>query len=406
MAQRKQGRWLFSLLAVALIGGALTWAFWPRPTLVDIGTVMRGPMQVTIDEEGRTQVHSAYVVSTPIAGRLMRVPVEVGDEVIEDETIVARMRPTAPAALDIRTREQAEANIAAAQAALRVSKADVSKARADRDLAKASLTRTQTLFDRDIVSQAALDTAERAMRAADATLDTMQAAVSMRVAELNNAQANLLRFDDPQFSDALGNENEIPILAPTSGTILAVLQESEKTVAVGTPILEIGDIGADLEIEVNLLSTDAVQVRVGQNVIIDNWGGDHVLAGVVHKISPTGFTKVSALGVEEQRVEATIRFVGDTEDRNGLGHGFRVEARIVVWEQPQAVIVPSSSIYRTTSGWALFLVVDGIAQQVAVQVAANNGLQAAIEDGVQPDDQIILYPPSGLISGSAVAPRY
>ena len=405
MAKHTHSRFAITAIALALVAAALTWAFWPQPLLVDFGTVARGPMRVTIDEEGVTRVANAYVVSTPIAGRLERVAIEVGDEVIRDETVVARMRPTAPSALDVRTREQAAAGVAAASAGLRVAEADVKKAMADRDLAQASLERTRTLFDKGIVSQSALDTAERAMRAALAALDTARAAVSMRAAEVKNAQAQLLGFDDRALAEALAAEQAIPMLAPTSGTVLRIMQESETTVAAGTPVLEIGDIAADLEITVDLLSTDAVQVRLGQAVIVDDWGGPVPLEGTVHKIAPTGFTKVSALGVEEQRVRTTIRFTSPPEARAGLGHGFRVEARIVVWSQPDAVTVPASSLFRSRDGWALFVVEQGLARERAVDVAANNGLTAAIASGVEPDEQIVLYPPTGLMDGNSVAAR-
>lgn len=405
MAKHRKSRTWATLSASLVVAAGLVFAFWPRATLVDIGTVSQGPMRVTIDEEGRTRVHDAYVVSTPIAGRLLRLTAEVGDDVIKGETIVARMQPSAPNALDVRTREQAEAGVTAAQAALRVAGADVNKARADRDLAQSDFDRTQTLFDKGIASQSALDAASRSLRAADATLDTARAAVSMRVAELNNAQAQLLTFDDKQLGEALETQETIPLPAPASGTILQIMQPSEITVAAGTPIMEIGDIARDLEVQVDLVSTDAVQVHVGQPVLIDDWGGPRVLNGEIRHIAPFGFTKVSALGVEEQRVTTTIRFTDPPEARAGLGHGFRVEARIVTWSATDAVTVPASALYRKGDGWALFVVENGRAQDRAVTVEANNGLSAAISTGVKPGDAIILYPPSGLMPGTKVAQR-
>ncbi|MEC3862515.1 HlyD family efflux transporter periplasmic adaptor subunit [Mesobacterium sp. TK19101] len=405
MAEHRKSRTWTTVIAVLIVAAGLVYAFWPRATLVDIGTVGQGPMRVTIDEEGRTQVRNAYVVSTPIAGKLLRLTAEVGDDVIKGETIVARMQPSAPAMLDVRTREQADAGVTAAQAALRVAEADVNKARADRDLAQADFDRTQTLFGKGIASQSALDAARRGLRAAEATLDTTRAAVSMRVAELNNAQAQLLTFDDRQLGEALQTQETIPLMAPASGTILQVMQESETTVAAGTPIMEIGDIARDLEVRVDLLSTDAVQVRVGQQVLIDDWGGPQILGGEIRHIAPFGFTKVSALGVEEQRVTTTIRFTGAPEARAGLGHGFRVEARIVTWSAETAVTVPASALYRKGDGWALYVVENGTAQEREVAVEANNGLSAAISRGVTPGDAIILYPPSGLLPGTKVAQR-
>jgi HlyD family secretion protein len=369
--------------------------------LVDMAQVARAPMQVTIDEEGRTQVHEAYVVSTPIAGRLMRLTVHAGDKVAAD-SVVARMLPTSPAALDARTREQASANVKAAEAALRVAEADVNKAQADRDLAEANLERTRRLFDSGIVSKAALDNVERAARAANAALDTARAAISIRIAELNNARAALISFEDTGEA----GDNVLSLVAPVQGSVLRIMQRSEITVPAGTPILEIGNIESDLEVVAELLSTDAVQIAPGDAVIIDNWGGADVLMGTVARIEPWGFTKVSALGVEEQRVKVTIAFSSPFEDRAALGHGFRVETRIITWTDDAALTVPAGALFRNgTEGWALFVVRDGIAQLTPVQVAANNGLTAAIAEGVAEGDPIVLYPPAGLEDGQTVAKR-
>lgn len=407
MAGQKHSRLGITLVAGALVAGVLTYAFWPRPTLVDMGAVTQAPMQVTIDEEGRTQVHAPYVVSTPIAGRMMRLSVEPGDMVALGD-VVARMLPSATSALDARSREQARANVQSAEAALRVAEADLNKARADRDLAEANLARTRRLFDSGIVSQAALDADETAARAANAALDTARAAISMRVADLNNARAALISFDDTGLAEAIAaQEGEaLPLKAPVPGAVLRIMQKSEITLPAGTPILEIGNIEDDLEVLAELLSTDAVQIAPGDRVIIDNWGGDTPLLGEVARIEPWGFTKVSALGVEEQRVNVTIRFLSPYEDRQALGHGFRVEVRIVTWAEDEALTVPAGALFRDgPDKWALFVVQDGTAVQRGVTVAANNGLTAAISDGVAAGEQIILYPPAGLEDGQAVARR-
>ncbi|MGH1355764.1 MAG: efflux RND transporter periplasmic adaptor subunit [Thalassovita sp.] len=404
MAQKKRSRMVVTLVVLALIGGALTYAFWPRPVLVDMASVTRAPMQVTIDEEGRTQVHEAYVVSTPIAGRLMRLTVQPGDKVTAD-TVVARMLPTSPAALDARSREQASTNVKAAEAALRVAEADVNKAQADRDLAEANLERTRRLYESDIASKAALETVERAARAANAALDTTRAAISMRIAELNNARAALISFDGAANGGDEG-ENVLSLVAPVQGSVLRIMQRSEITVPAGTPILEIGSIETDLEVVAELLSTDAVQIAPGDSVIIDNWGGEDVLMGTVSRIEPWGFTKVSALGVEEQRVKVTIAFTSPFQDRAALGHGFRVETRIITWTDDAALTVPAGALFRNgLDGWALFVIRDGAAVLTPVKVAANNGLTAALSDGVAEGDPIVLYPPAGLEDGQTVAKR-
>ncbi|CUH67376.1 macrolide transporter subunit MacA [Thalassovita gelatinovora] len=407
MAGKTYARRFISLTAMVLVVGALAYAFWPRPTLVDLGSVVTGPMRVTIAEEARTQVHDPYTVSTPITGRLLRLAVEPGDEVTAQKTVVARMLPTTPTALDARSREQARGSVTAAEAALRVAQAEVNKARADRDLAEANLARTQKLFDSDIASQAALENDARTARAANAALDTARAAISMRVAELNNAEAALQNFDGLSQNGASNTQQDelFSLLAPISGRILQVLQRSETTLPAGTPIVEIGDIRNDLEVVSEMLSTDAVQIAPGDEVIIDQWGGEAPLNGVVARIEPRGFTKVSALGVEEQRVRVTIRFTDPPETRTGLGHGFRVEAQVVTWASDHAVIVPAGALFRQGTDWAVFTVDGGTAQAQTVQIEANNGLQAAISNGVSAGDTIVLYPPSGLEDGQRVAQR-
>ena len=285
---KKLSRRIFIGGAALLIGGALFHAFMGQPVLVDMGEVTRGAMMVTIDEEARTRVSDAYVVSTPIAGRLMRVEVEPGDVVSKDVSVVARMLPSNPAALDIRTREQARAAIAATEAALRVAQADLNKAMADQDLAQSDVTRARRLFDDGIASRAALDRAEREWRTVEATVDTARAAISMRNADLENARARLISFEDPAVYAALGVSaaNAIPLTAPVDGRILRIIQQSETTLPAGAPILEIGDTEKDLEIVVELLSTDAVQISEGNRVIIDNWGGADNLEGNVERVDP------------------------------------------------------------------------------------------------------------------------
>ena len=405
--KKKHTHGLITFGVVVLIAAGLTYTFWPRSLIVDIGTVEREPMIVTVNEEGRTRVQESYVVSTPIAGRLLRVQVEPGDHVVSDQTIIARMLPTNPEALDIRSREQALADVNSAKAALRVSQAEFNKAMADHELANSDLERTQTLFKSGTVSKAALDRAEQAARSAQAAMDTARAAISMRIANLDSANARLISFNDPgQIIDAETALNQTTIIkAPVTGSILRLMQVSETTVSAGTPILEIGDISNDLEVIVELLSTDAVKVDVGDRVIIDDWGGASVLSGVVHRIDPWGFTKFSALGVEEQRVNAVIKFTDPQENREGLGHGFRVEVRIVIWEDPTALTVPSSALFRENNDWTVFVVSGGRAVLTPVEIGHNNGIQAEIVSGLEAGESIILYPGARIEDGARVEQR-
>ena len=295
----------------------------------------------------------------------------------------------------------------AAQAALRVAQADYMRANADYELAQENYDRTKQLWESDTVSKAALDRAERELQAARAALDTATAAISMRAAELKNAQAQLIGFDDQRLAAALGagQLKPIPLKSPETGTVLRVMQESETVLPPGTPIMEIGNIEEDLEVVVELLSTDAVQVKPGDRVIIDKWGGIGPLSGVVDRIDPWGFTKFSALGVEEQRVRVYVRFTDPPQSRGRLGHGFRVEARIVIWEEEDAVIVPSSALFRDAGSWAVFVVSDGVVEIRRVEVGQNNGVTASIVSGLEPGERIVLYPGSELEPGTRVAQR-
>lgn len=391
----------------AILAGMLAYTFWPRPILVDMDQVALTPMVVTIDEEAKTRVRDAYVVSAPIAGRVLRVEVEPGDAVTGGETIIAHMLPLNPSALDIRTREQARATVSAAEAGLRVARADYNKAMADKDLADVDLDRSRKLHERGIIANAAMERAERAWRAATASLDTAKAAISMREADLANARALLISFSENPApgTNAPAKEEAIPLNAPVSGRILQVMQKSETTLAAGAPIMEIGDITNDLEIVVELLSTDAVQVAAGDRVIVEKWGGPDALSGVVERVEPWGFTKFSALGVEEQRVNAIIKFTDPVERRKSLGHGFRVETRIVVWESENALAVPSSALFREKGAWAVFTVVDGRAQFKPIEIGRNNGIHAQVLNGVEAGDRIILYPGPGITDGVRVEQR-
>ncbi|SNY91556.1 HlyD family secretion protein [Cohaesibacter sp. ES.047] len=402
---KKKSRSAFTILAALLTVGALAYAFWPRPTMVDIGQVTRGSMMVTIDEEGKTRVRDAYVVSTPVAGRLMRVEADPGDAVIKNETIVARMRPTNPSALDIRTREQARAAVTAAEAALRVARADLNKAIGDLDYARSEWKRTEALSEQGTASTATLELKRKSVRSASAMKDNAEAAIAVREAELANARARLISFDGSDLASAKFEEKAIPLRAPTTGRILRILQQSETTLPAGSKIMEIGNIDNDLEVEVDLLSSDAVQISPGDRVLIEQWGGSDQLEGKVERIDPWGYEKYSSLGVEEQRVNAIIQFTGSEASRSKLGHGYRVEVKIIIWQQNDILLIPSNALFRDGQDWAVFKVVDGRAEKTNVTVGKDNGLKAQILDGLNEGDQIILYPSSGITSGIRVKQR-
>ncbi|MAM37011.1 MAG: RND transporter [Erythrobacter sp.] len=390
MTRKRTSRFYLTLGGVGLVVALLVFAFWPSATMVDMGTVTQGPMRLTIDEEGRTRVHDSYVLSAPAAGRLQRVEVEPGDQVIAGSTLVAVLQP---APLDPRAQARARAEVAMAQAAVRAARDEAGRAAAEKELADGNLAREQKLWALASTSREAFETAQRDARSAAATVRAAGATVSSRQAELERARAEL------------SGGTSIPILAPVSGRVLKVTQQSAATLAAGAQIMEIGNIESDLEVLVELLSTDAVQVAPGNRVLIDNWGGARPLEGVVARIEPQGFTKVSALGVEEQRVNTIVRLAASRAGRPSLGSGFRVEARIVVWEAPNAMIVPASALFREQAGWAVFVVVDGKAELRKVRIGRNNGVQAQVLEGLKKGETVILYPASDLADGTRVERR-
>lgn len=406
MAKKKSKKYL-TISVIVLLAVLLTFAFWPRPLMVDMGEVVRNHLVITIDEEGKTRVHDSYIVSTPVAGRLLRVHVEPGDQVIEKESVVAEMLPQIPAALDVRSLAEIRADIAAAEAALRTARADHNKAAADKKLAEAELGRTARLEKSKLMSRSELDLALRQAHAAEAALKAAQATIAMRKAEIDNARARLIGLNDNDLVNHSGGRAEkiFSLHAPVTGQVLRLFQESESTLAAGTPVMEIGNIESDLEVVVELLSSDSVQVFPGNRVVFTGWGGPGNLKGVVQRIEPWGFTKVSALGVEEQRVNTIIRFTDPQHAWKKLGHGFRIEAKIVVWEKPSALVVPSSALFRLGRDWAVFQVLDEKATLRRVEIGQNNGVEAQVSDGLELGNRVILYPSSALTDGTRVAER-
>lgn len=403
----KLSRNVLIVAAIAAIAITLFWAFTPRPTEVDLGDVRRSDLTVTIDEEGQTKVRETYIVSTPVAGRLLRVQLHPGDPVIKRETVVAQMRPINPTVLDSRTREQASAALNGSLAALRVAQAEMSAASAAEELATLDFERTKSLFESGISSEVALQRARTALQTSQARRETAEASIELREAEVANARANLVSITDLGLENINGErrDDEIPLYSPIDGRILQVLQESETTLPVGAPIMEIGDIASGLEVEVELISSDAVQVTVGDSVILRDWGGANDLQGEVRRIDPYGITKYSALGVEEQRVPVEIALLTPAEERPGLGHGYRLEVAIVIWQAMDILTVPASALFREGGQWSVFVERDGMAQLTAVEIGESDGTSSEVISGLDEGDKVVLYPSAAIDSGSAIIAR-
>ncbi|WP_420426667.1 efflux RND transporter periplasmic adaptor subunit [Algiphilus sp.] len=387
---------------VVVLVGFFVFAFLPDPVPVDMATLERGPMTVHVRDEGRTRVRDIYIVSAPVSGHLLRLDGQVGDKVQAGETLIARFLPNDPAFLDARSRRQAEAAVRSARAALSLAEAEKRKAEAQLEFAKAEAARAQRLSERGSYSGADLERAELALKTAKAAFETARAAAQVRAAELENAQAVLT--NPGEDNTAADDDGIVEVVAPTDGRILRVLQESETVVAAGTPLVELGD-PQQMEIVVDVLSRDAVRIQEGAAVAITGWGGDHALAGTVRRIEPYGFTKVSALGIEEQRVNVIIDLDAPPAQWSSLGHGFRVDADITVWHADDVLRVPTSALFRHEGDWAAYLVNEGRAQRALLSIGKNNGELAEVLGGVDAGATVVLHPSERISDGVRLTSR-
>jgi HlyD family secretion protein len=352
-------------------------------------------MQVTIDEEGETRVRERFVVSAPVAGRLERIELEPGDRVARGQTVLARMTPVQAPLLDPRTRAELSAAIEAARAAVGQTQAERNRANAALARARSSLSRQEALSEAGLIARDELESAQTAVRSAEEAARAAEFALNRTEYDLQLARARLQ-------TPGAGSGN-VQIVAPIDGAILRRLRESASVVAAGEPLLELGD-PTRLEIVADLLSTDAVRVQAGGDVLIDQWGGAEPLRGRVRRVEPSGFMKVSALGVEEQRVNVIIDFV-DAAAARALGDGYRVEVRIVIWRQEQTLKVPVGSLFRHGEGWAVFVAADGVARLRPVRLGQRNENEGQILSGLSAGDTIVLHPPDTLIDGTKIAVR-
>jgi HlyD family secretion protein len=391
--------WLPAFLALA---GALAWLFRPQPVSVDLATVVRGPLQVSVSDDGETRVRDMFVVSAPLAGHMRRIELEAGDSVAAGETIVARIEPSDPSFLDRRSEAEVRAGIRASEAARVHAAAELRRAQAERDFAVTELKRYEGLAASRTISQNDLESARRRARTGEAAVDEAVAGLRVSESELEQAKARLMA--PGRNGERSADCDCVTVKSPVSGRVLQVLAESEGIVASGAPLVEIGDPGK-LEIVTDLLSTDAVKVRTGQRALIEGWGGDHALEGVVRRVEPYGFTKISALGVEEQRVKVVIDLAEPAERWRHLGHGYRVEPRIVLWESKDVLKVPLSSLFRQGGDWAVFVSRDGRARLQTVTIGNMNGIDAEVLKGVAAGDAVVVHPSDRVSDGARIEQR-
>ena len=392
--ERRVKRALWGLLALALIV-SLGWGLRPKPVAVETAAIRRGPLDLTVDEDGRTRVKDRYVVSAPLAGTLARITLHAGDSVVRG-AVVARLVPLPAPMLDPRARTEAQARIAAARASLSQALASVARAEAAYGFARREADRQRALLQAGATPGQAMEQAELMERTRREELASARFGGRVAGAEVRMAEAALARLAGP-------SREELVVRAPVGGQVLRVLQESEGAVQPGTPLIEIGDRNA-LEAVVDVLTTDAVAIRPGAPVRIERWGGDSVLGGHVDRVEPSAFTRVSALGVEEQRVNVVIG-LDRPEAGTLLGDGFGVEASILVWQGRDRLLAPGGAVFRQGDGWAVYVSDHGRARLRTVRTGRRNGSDVEVLDGLRPGDRVVLYPTDNVADGVRVTQR-
>jgi HlyD family secretion protein len=390
-------RRLIPAAALLILIGFLVWAFLPRPVDVDLAEVAPRTLEVVVEEEGEARIREVFTVSATMAGKLQRISLHAGDSVTEAETVVALIGPAAPLLLDSRSRAVAEASAAAAQAAMDLARAQLAQAEATQEFMTSEANRAIALYERGAISQRAYDNAVRERKTAQAAVSSAIANLAVREKELESALA-VLRPD----STSAAARCCVEIVAPVSGRVLRVLTESEQVVQPGTPILEIGDPG-NLEIVVELLSRDAVRVKEGALATIAGWGGAPV-AAVVERVEPSAVTKISALGIDEQRVKVILALTDPAEAWSQLGHGFRVIARIALWRADGVLTIPVGALFRDGADWATYVLRDGRASLQHIELGERNDSFAQVLSGLQPGDRVIQHPSDLVADGVSVKP--
>ncbi|MBY6200613.1 HlyD family efflux transporter periplasmic adaptor subunit [Maritalea mobilis] len=385
----------------AALGGLFYVATRTEPVAVDLHQVESAPLTVTIDADGQTRIRDIFEVASPITGTARRAPVAVGDLVVQGDTVVARVEPISPSLLDARSRAQAEAAVDEAAAALDVARSDLTRAEEEEAFARMQFDRTQALVERGVTSLTQLETATQQLAVAQAAVAAARSRITMAEGTLERAEAALV---GPETGGAQTTDCCVELLAPADGVVLSISTISEHPVTAGAPLLTIGDPG-DLEIVADLLSSDAVRIGPGTRAIVQRWGGDVDLDAVLTRIEPAAETRVSALGIEEQRVDAIFDLASPPEARAGLGHGFSVFLRIVEWQADAAFQVPLGALFRRGEDWAVFVVEDGIARERIIEIGQRGTRMAQVIGGLEAGEAIITHPSDAISDGVPVVDR-
>ncbi|MFL4471128.1 efflux RND transporter periplasmic adaptor subunit [Tateyamaria armeniaca] len=388
-------------LGAALIAGLSYVSFRVDPVPVDLAAVTRGPLEITVNADGQTQVRDLFEVSSPIAGTAMRSPVEEGDQVRAGETVVAIVRPSSSGLLDARAQLQAEAALQEALAARNVAEADLKQAQETHKFAQSQFDRTQALVERGVASVTRLEDDSQRLAVANATIEAAQARIEMSNGAIERARATLLAPGDGM---TIADGCCVDVLAPADGVVLSVAAISERPVPIGAPLVTIGDPG-QLEIVADILSNDAVRLIPGARAYVERWGGDAVFEARLDRIDPKARTKVSALGIEEQRVDAYFTLNSEDAHRPNLGDGFSVFLRIVEWRADDTLQIPLSAAFRTGADWAVFVADNGVAERRVVVLGRRNDRMVQVLDGLEVEDRVIMHPSDAIGPGTALVER-
>jgi HlyD family secretion protein len=390
----------FIIIIAAVIVLATVYGFFPKAVDVDLVQVTRGPLQVTIEEEGRTRLKERFVITAPTAGYLERITAKAGDEVKKGQNIII-LEPLRSPVLDSRSRAEAESTVTAAEAALNAAVEKESAAAADAGYMEKRIERLKKLYAKGSIAKDQFDQIESETKKAKAIQRSAQAAVEVARSELERAKTLLQNY--ASIENTTGN-NTVYVASPVNGSIFRIFKESEGAVNVGEPLMEIGD-SRNLEVRVEVLSSDAVKIKKGTKVFFKRWGGDGILEGIVRVVEPSGFTKISSLGVEEQRVFVIADITSPSENWSALGDGYRLEAHFVIWDGKDVLQIPTSSLFRVNDDWAVFVEEKGKAQQRLVKIGHRNGLVAEIISGLNEKEKVIAHPDDTVNNGVRVNER-
>lgn len=399
----KKQTWVVAGVAGVTAVAALAWAFAPRPVEVEVASAALGAFEQTIDEDGKTRLPERHVISAPLASRLARITLREGD-VVAAGAAIATLTPVLSPMLDDRSAREAQARVEGAQAQLARAGARIDRARVGVEQARIEWRRSEQLAKDGFIAPTKLDSDRLALQAAGSELETAQQERHIAAHELEQARAALMAMRQPAGSAG----RAFTVTSPIAGQVLRVVQQSEGTVALGTPLAEVGNLDR-LEVVAELLTTDALRAQVGTPVRIERWGGPGVLEGRVKRVEPAAFTKVSALGVEEQRVNVIVDITTPRAQWQALGEGFRVSVRIVVTALNEALLVPASAVFPLPQGngdqVAAFVIDNGRAKLTPVKLAGRNGTSAWINEGLAKDTKVIVYPPTAVRDGVRVRER-